>query len=393
MRGMKQSFRQMITAAELILSNIKIYIACVIVLFASSNLFASPATQPILREIIVPLTEEQIHAVGIETELVEPESGAGEIVVPGVVTVPPQQLRIVAAAAAGLVETLLVAPDEDIKEGEPIATLKSSDLVEQQRAFLHALSEANLANEKLRRDEQLFKEHIIAERRVIVTRAETAQAHSTLDERGQILALSGMTDKDITALKNERKLVSSITVRAPITGTILQRHGTTGERVQASAPLVTIARLDPIWVNLQIPLPKVGSLESVEKVHLATANLDGSLIRVGRTVDAETQSVTAVAEFRPGEALLRPGQAVQAKLFISGDSEAQWRVPADAVVSHQNHSWVFIRTKQGFRATPVQIMSETPHSASLQGKFQAGDRVATRGLLPLLAEFAEIERR
>ena len=376
-----------------ILSYVKIYNAWIILLLTCGNLFAAPASQSNLHEIIVPLTDEQIHAAGIVTELVEPESGAGEMVVPGVVSVPPQQLRIVAAPAAGLVETLLVAPDEEIKEGDPIATLKSADLVEQQRAFLHALSESNLASEKLRRDEQLYKEHIIAERRVIVTRAETTQARSTLDERGQILTLAGMTDKDITALKNDRKLASSITVRAPITGTILQRHGTTGERIQASAPLVTIAKLDPIWVNLQIPLPKVSSLESVEKVHLSTTNLDGRLIRVGRTVDAETQSVTAVAEFKPGEALLRPGQAVQAKLFISGDSGAQWRVPADAVVSHQNHSWVFIRSKQGFRATPVQIMTETPHSASLQGKFQAGDRVATRGLLPLLAELAEIERR
>lgn len=380
-------------APDHILSRILLPLACISLLLSCANLCAAPASQSTLREIIVPLSEEQVRAAGIETEPVEPESGVGEIVAPGVVTVPPQQLRIVAAPAAGLVETLLVAPDEDIKEGEPIATLKSSDLVEQQRAFLHALSEANLASEKLRRDEQLFKEHIIAESRVIVTRAETAQARSSLDERGQILTLAGMTEKDIAALKNDRKLASSLTVRAPITGTILQRHGTTGERIQASAPLVTIARLDPIWVNLQIPLPKVSSLENVEKVHLATTNLDGRLIRVGRTVDAETQSVTAVAEFRPGAALLRPGQAVQAKLFVNGDTGAQWRVPADAVVSHQNHSWVFVRSKQGFRATPVTIMSETPHSASLQGKFSVGDRVATRGLLPLLAELADIERQ
>jgi multidrug efflux pump subunit AcrA (membrane-fusion protein) len=155
---------------------------------------------------------------------------------------------------------------------------------------------------------------------------------------------------------------------------------------------VTIARLDPIWVDLQVPLPRVGSLEHVEKVHLALSGLDGRLIRVGRTVDAETQSVTAVAEFRPGNALLRPGQAVQAKLFVINEGGAQWRVPADAVVSHQNKSWVFVRTKEGFRATQVSMVSETPHFASLQGKLSAGDRVATRGLLTLLSELAELER-
>ncbi len=349
--------------------------------------------QSLPREIVAPLTEAQIQAAGIETQPVEPESGVGEIVVPGVVTVPPQQLRIVAAPAAGLVETLLVAPDEDVKEGDPIATLKSSELVESQRAYLHALSDANLAAEKLRRDEQLFKEKIIAERRLIVTRAEATQARATLDERAQILALAGMTEGEIAELRKERKLASSLLVRAPIGGTILQRHGTTGERVQASAPLVTIARLDPIWVNLQVPLSRAVALESVEKVHLPSAGLEGRLIRIGHTVDSATQSVTAVAEFRPGRSPLRPGQAVTAILRVRGGGASQWRVPADAVVSHRNHNWVFLRVPEGFRAIPVTLVSETPQFSSVQGSLKAGERVATRGLLTLLAELAEIESK
>lgn len=354
---------------------------------------AAPQNGQASRDILLPLTEAQIRAAGVETQPVEAETGAGEIVVPGVVAVPPQQLRIVAAPAAGLVETLLVAPDEDVKEGDPIAMLRSSELVETQRAFLLALSDANLAAEKLRRDEQLFKERIIAERRLIVTRAEAAQARATLDERAQILTLAGMSEADVAALRKDRKLASSLLVRAPISGTILQRHGTTGERVQASAPLVTIARLDPIWVNLQVPLGRAVALDKVDRVHLASADLDGKLIRVGRTVDSATQSVTAVAEFRPGRTALRPGQALQAILRVKGSGPSHWRVPADAVVSHMNHSWVFVRSPEGFRAIPVILVSETPQFASVQGELAAGERVATRGLLTLLAELTEAENK
>jgi RND family efflux transporter MFP subunit len=371
----------------------KLFVTFLLTILDAGPAVAAPLPSQLGVEIVAPLTEAQIRAAGIETQPVEPEAGVGEIVVPGVVAVPPQQLRIVAAPAAGLVETLLVAPDEDVKDGDPIATLKSSDLVESQRAFLHALSEANLAAEKLRRDEQLFKERIIAERRLIVTRAEAAQARATLDERAQILSLTGMTDGDIAELKKDRKLASSLLVRAPIGGTILQRHGTTGERVQASAPLVTIARLDPIWVNLQVPLSRAVALDSVEKVHVPSAGLEGRLIRVGHTVDSATQSVTAVAEFRPGRSPLRPGQAVQAILRVKGGGASQWRVPADAVVSHRNLNWVFVRVPEGFRAIPVTLVSETPQYASVQGALKAGERVATRGLLTLLAELAEIESK
>lgn len=345
-----------------------------------------------VQPILVKISEDQMRVAGVETQPVEAESGMGELVVPGVVAVPPQQLRIVATPAAGLVETLLVAVDEDVKQGAPIATLKSSELVEAQRAFLHAVSDANLAAEKLRRDEQLFKERIIAERRLIVTRAEATQARSALEERRQILALAGMTDQEIETLQRDRKLASSLVVRAPIAGTILQRHGTTGERVQASAPLVTIARLDPIWVNLQVPLGRAAGLDNVDRVHLPSAGVDGQLIRIGRTVDTATQSVTAVAEFRPGRSALRPGQAVQAIIRMSGGGLTQWRVSADALVNFKNHNWVFVRTPEGFVATPVTLVSETPQHASVQGALKAGERVATRGLLTLLAELAEAER-
>jgi membrane fusion protein, heavy metal efflux system len=369
-------------------SHYRHFLLCCALLASSCAAYGEELTPSLLR-----LTEEQIRAAGIESQPIEPEAGVGEIVVPGLVTVPPQQLRLVAAPAAGLVETLLVAPDEDVKAGDPIATLKSSELIETQRTFLHAMSEASLASEKLRRDEQLFKERIIAERRLIVTRAEASQARSTLDERAQILTLAGMSEAEISALRKDRKLASSLLVRAPIGGTILQRHGTTGERVAASAPLVTIASLDPIWINLQVPLSRAVALGSVEKVYLPSAGLDGRLIRVGHTVDSATQSVNAVAEFRPGRSPLRPGQAVQAILRIAGGSGSQWRVPADAVVSYRNHNWVFARAPEGFEAIPVALISETPQHASVQGALSNGQRVATRGLLTLLAELTATEAK
>lgn len=349
-------------------------------------LFASAAVAA--DEIAIPLRDQDVQAAGIETKPVEKSSGSDELVAPGVVAVPPQQLRMVAAPAAGLVETILVSPDEEVKEGDPIATLKSSELIEAQRSFLQAAADAALATEKLRRDEQLYKERIIAERRLLVTRAEAAQARSLLDERGQLLALDGMSEQAIETLRKERKLGAALTVRAPVSGVILARHATVGDRVMAAAPLVTIARLKPIWVNLQIPTGRAAALDRTDKVVLPSHGVEGKLIRIGRTVDPATQSVTAVAEFSPGKSPIRPGQAVQAILRIKGTGGTLWRVPADAVIHYRDKDWVFLRSADGFRAVPVTLVSETPQSASIQGPLSAADQVATRGMLTLLAELA-----
>ena len=72
-----------------------------------------------------------------------------QTVLPGTVVVPPQQLLVVAAPAAGLIEAVLVAQNESVREGQPIARLRSTDLLEAQRTYLQALAADQLAQTRL----------------------------------------------------------------------------------------------------------------------------------------------------------------------------------------------------------------------------------------------------
>ena len=336
----------------------------------------------------IKLDEKQIRAAGIETQAVVQESAVSELIVPGTVAVPPQQTRMVATPAAGLIESFMVAPDEDVRKGAPIAQLNSSGLIEAQRAFLEAEAQEALAKEKLRRDEQLFKERIIAERRLLVTRSEAMLARSNLDERSQLLALYGMSESEIADLRKNRRIASALVIRAPESGTILARHGTAGERVQAAAPLVTIARLDPIWVNLQVPVARAPMLASIKRVSLPSYGITGRIVRVGRTVDAATQSVVAVAEFEAKQHSLRPGQVVQATIVTNGSDAPQWRAPAASVVRHDGADWMFLREPDGFRPIKVQVVAETSTTVSVRADIKPDATVASRGVLVLLSELA-----
>lgn len=362
--------------------SIRPIVACLVAAVLSS---ATPAQSG---EAILKLDERQIRAAGIEMQPAIMEAGVAELIAPGTVTVPPQQMRMVAAPAAGLIESFLVAPDEDVRQGDPIAHLNSSGLVEAQRAYLEAAAQESLARERLRRDEQLFKERIIAERRLLVTRSEAMLARSNFDERSQLLALYGMSESEVATLRAARRLASTLVIRAPVAGTILARHGTAGERVAAAAPLVAIAQLDPIWVNLQVPIARSPLLAKAELVMLTSHGAAGRIVRVGRTVDAATQSVTAVAEFAAKGHGLRPGQAVQATISAKASDTPQWRVPASSVVRHDGQGWVFARSPEGFRAVSVEVVAETPTTASVRADLRPDSMVVSRGVLVLLSELA-----
>ncbi|WP_051212836.1 efflux RND transporter periplasmic adaptor subunit [Rubritepida flocculans] len=353
---------------------------------------AVPAlAQPGAAEVAIRLDDRQLRAGGIELGRPEPETGPSELTLPGSVVVPPAQLRVVAAPAAGLVEAIHVAPDERVRAGQAVARLRSTELVEAQRLFLEARTQHDLAAEKLRRDEQLYRERVIAERRLIVTRAEHTAAAAALDERTQMLGLLGMSEHEIAELARTRRIQQALTVTSPIAGVVLGRAATPGERVSQAAPLLTIGDLSVLWINVQVPLARAAALVENARVLVPAQGAEGHVLRVGRTADAATQSVTAVAEVSRGVEALRPGQAVTVALQLRANGTPQWRVPAGAVVRHRERSWVFVRTPQGFAARPVTVLNETAQFTSIRASLAATDQIAVRGMLALLAELAEAD--
>jgi membrane fusion protein, heavy metal efflux system len=343
-------------------------------------------------DVAIPLDEREIRAAGIATAPIGQERGESELSFPGTVVIPPSQLRVVAAPANGLVEAVLVAVYETVVAGQPIARLRSPDLVEAQRQYLAALADEALSADRLRRTRTLWEGRVTPERELRVVETEAVNAKSRLDERAQILALMEMSQADIETLRNSRRIVSAVTVHAPISGSVVKRDASPGQRVEAAAPVISIAELEPLWVNIQVPAARLPAISPGEVVMVPAYGVQGRIIRIGRTIDPATQSAIAVAEIGSAKGAVRPGLAVAVTIRIGQNGMPQWSVPASAVVRHRDRAWVFVRNSQGFLARPVQVISETSHSASVRGALGSDDQVADRGVITLLAELAATDK-
>ena len=347
-------------------------------------------------EIAIPMDEQGIRAAGIATIHVELDQGKADLGFPGTVTIPQHQLRIVAAPAGGLVETMLVAPDEPVTIGQPVAQVRSPELVEAQRNYLAALSAEALTSDKLRRAQMLFEGKALPERELRVAESESVSAKSQLDERTQILFLMGIGKDDFETLRTTRTIVSTLTVKSPINGTVVSRHASAGEQVKSAAPLYTFGELDPLWVNIQIPAYRLSAIAVGATVTLPAYSIEGRIIRIGRTVDQSTQSAIAVAEVSSSQGRLRPGLALTANIRIqNGDvsgSDKYWSVPSTSVVRHRDQSWVFMRSAEGFRARRVQVINESARSVAVRADFRSSDEVASRGVLALLSELVDADK-
>lgn len=351
---------------------------------------ASAASVP-PKSLAIPLDERGQRAAGIATVPVEADASGLDVGFPGTVVVPPHQSSVIASPAAGMIETVLVAQDEPVKAGQVIALLRSPQVVEAQHLYLAALTDERLAADKLRRADALFKVKAMSEVQLVLAKGEHAHALARVDERLQILQLMGVAQADLDELRQSRKISSSIEIRAPRDGTVIERNVKQGTRVDAATPLFTIATLSPLWINIQVPTARMALVREGKAVTLPAQGARGRVIRVGRSIDPATQSIGVVAEIDTNGGSVRPGLATSVTVRVDNDMRDRWSVPIASVVRHRDRSWVFVQGESGFQARPVEVVSESVQRVSIKAELTAADRVAAQGVLALVAELAEIE--
>ncbi len=343
------------------------------VLFITLFIGAAYAAEPLS------LQASQIRALGIETAVVGQAETQRQGVYPARVLVPNEQMRVVAAPVAGMLEMLAVAPGATVRRGQVLARLASPQALELQRDALQAGSQSALLRQSLKRDEQLFAEGLIAESRLQATRAAASQAAAQASERQQGLALAGIAPG---------KLGASLALTAPIDGVVLEQGGQLGQRVEAATLIYRIAKLTPLWLEIQVPLAVAATLKEGMAIKLADRDISGRLIAIGRAVDPASQTVLLRAEVDKGAAALHAGQVLEVEI-ASPAGKQQQRLPAAALVRHDGKTCAFVQTAGDdkgvrFAARPVLIVSQGGDSVLVDG-VQAGERVAVKGVSGLKA--------
>ena len=331
---------------------------------------------------------EQMRALGIQTAGVSREVAAQIGGLPALVVVPNEQLQVVSAPLAGLVEQMLVAAHQPVKKGEVLARLQSPELADLQHTYLQAATQADLARANLERDGALFKEGIIAESRYLAARSRSVETAADLAERTQALRLAGMSAEAIAKLRAGQRVGTLVELVAPFDGVVLEQLAVAGQRLEPRAPVATVARLSPLWLEIQLPIARLGDVREGAAVTVPASQASGEVIAVGRSVTSGNQTVLVRARIGRGAERLRPGQYVEAAIAVP-DAGNAFGVPAEAVVRIGGNPALFVRTAQGFSVQPVQVLGEAAGKAVVAG-LKGDEQVAVKGVAALKAAAAGI---
>ncbi|HEY0635383.1 MAG TPA: efflux RND transporter periplasmic adaptor subunit [Gammaproteobacteria bacterium] len=324
-------------------------------------------------------TAQQQQTLGITVApLLKAEGISGQLV-QAQVTVPPTQLRIISAPLEGMVEQLTVSEGDHVNAGNVIARLQSPQLLGLQRDLLQALSQQRLALSEWKRDEELFNEGVIAQRRYLETQSRYLEQNAALDERRQALRLAGMDKRDISQLEKSRQMTTQLNVRSPINGVVLERMSEAGRRLAVADPLYRIADTAQLWMEIRAPIEAVRNLAEGSLVQASAKPIKAAVIAVGHDVDAASQTVLVRAKVTEGSQHLWPGEYLQVSL-ATATTTPLYQVPAGAIARSGNKSVIFVQVKDGFTALPIKVIASQGGKSVIEGALKGDERIAVSGI-------------
>jgi cobalt-zinc-cadmium efflux system membrane fusion protein len=337
----------------------------------------------------LPLSASEMERLGVRLESPVRVSRIPMPMLSATVTLPPASQHVVAAATAGLLSRMLIAPGDTVEVGEAIAVLDSPELVALQVQLLDAQSRLRLATSQLERDQGLFDDGIIPQRRYQQSRRDHEEASTAEALARARLALAGVSKSDLERLGSSRALSPRLTVVSPIAGTVLEQYEMPGARLHAADPIARIADLSELWMMLEVPPEVLRRIRPGQQVVLASAP-DRPVARIdtlGSVLSAATQTVQVRAVLHADVAgEFSTGEFISVQVLETAPASGQvWLVPSAAVIHTASRQVIFLRDGSGFVILPVELVREDGGESLIRASLNDRARVAVSGTATLKA--------
>ena len=278
---------------------------------------------PGLVTVQIPAARTQL--IGVRLAQVERGSlGDGSPLV-GFVSPDETRLRRVQLRVSGWIQSVAMdRTGESVRAGQPMLSLYSPELHQSEQEYLIALGEG-----------QGMAGH-------------DAGAHDASRER---LRLLGVPDDEVLRLERERTASSSLAIKSPVTGTVLERNVVQGQYVGADTPLFTIADLSRVWVLLDLYEIDMGRVRVGDRARFTADGLPGRVFNgaidfIYPTVSSETRTLKARLSLDNRDGMLRPGMYGQVDV-ATRKGVGVLMVPSEAVINTGEVSYVFIARGDG----------------------------------------------
>jgi len=308
------------------------------------------------------MNPERQQRIGVVYAKVERRPLSLSLRASGRVQVDETQVADVVLKYDAYVEKLFVdQTGQAVKAGQPLLVLYSPELLASEQDYLVALRSKGVPGA-----EQLVR---------------------AAEER---LRLWGLSDSQLSQLRNRGVARPRATISSPATGAVLEKNVVAGTRAMAGNVLYRIGNLGRIWVLADLfesdaPYVRPGQPATMTVPWATGASWKGTVQFVYPTVDDKTRSIRARLAFSNAELALKPGMFVDVNVEVPLGNRLA--IPDNALLASGEHRYAFVKRGEGqLQATEVQIGAMAGDYDEVLAGLSEGEEVATQATFLLSSE-------
>lgn len=313
----------------------------------------------------------------LETTVVHRQQMTSQLVLPARVMAIPTEMVHIYPLISGRVLSLRILPGQQVKKGEKIGTIQSSEAAQTRSDFEKAKIEADRADLQLTRAKELLAHEVMSQRDYDDLKALDQADHADLERARQTLHMLGFNENDTSDI---------VPITAPISGVVLDVGTGPGElqrSLENATPIATIANIDSVWVVGDL-FPGDQSSVHVGQPVTVTINgypgltLHGAVSNISDAVDPVSLTLKVrVVLPNPGYRL-KP--SMYANMAVASRQRDGIEVPSTAVIQNGQSVFVFVESAAGkYERRDVTLGTTTAATDEVIRGLNDGDRVVTSG--------------
>ena len=292
----------------------------------------------------VELTQAQYDQANIELGSIEKRVIGSELMVNGIIDVPPQGNISINMPYGGFVKYINMLPGTSVKKGQLLATIENPEFIQFQQDYLEGLANQEFLKAEFDRQQELYNEKVASGKTFQQAKSNYLANEAKIKTMEARLKLIGINLAKI----RDGIVATSVSIYSPVTGSVREVYTNMGKYIHPQDVIMDITNAEDLHVELTVYENDIPKIKKGQRIRFTLANTpdqwrEAEVFLLGSSV-REDRSVTVHGHLEQMYEDLLPGMYVTAK--VETDSNDVWTVPEPSVVRFGGKYYIFAYTDQ-----------------------------------------------
>jgi cobalt-zinc-cadmium efflux system membrane fusion protein len=276
---------------------------------------------------------------------------------------------------AGSVEKILVRIGDGVKQGTPLALMRSSDVSDAYAGHLSALAQLKQAERSDDLNKKLFEIGAVTKNDLLTSEANYEQSKAVVE---------GLKRKlDIYGSSRSGGGQGNLTIRSPIAGNVVEMQAHVGDRFDTNTPLMIVANPNRSLIVANIYDTDVAKVHTGSTVTFTTdvfpaITFKGTISYVSDVEDPDSKTIKTYIRLIGRTTMLKQNMFLKIRIL---DGERLLPVIAkSAMIYKEGKFYVQLKTPSGFELREIKPLRDISEKYSAVEGLKDGDLIANSAM-------------